>query len=207
MIPLEQVRPHERPSRVLFTVYLVRAIGGAIGVFIAIGFIVLRVGGAAAFSKASEAADKAGVPVLAIASLGFLVVYAIVALALYVRFRTLRYRWDEDGVTRIWGLLFRRESFVAYKRIQDAQVTQGIVERAFGIGTVAIQTASATQGAAETIEGMREFKLIREFLYERMRGVSAVPAATGPALAPELALVGEIRDEMRALRMAVERRR
>jgi len=211
MPTLDEIRRLERPSRTLFTVYLVRAIGIAIGILFAIGVIAARMAGEH-IKDVFTALEKANVPIAAAIAGLFLVSYLLASLGLYVRFRTLRYRWDEDGLTRQWGLLFRRESFLAYKRIQDAKVSQGVVERFFGLGTVSIETASGSKGLEESIEGMREFQLVRDFLYERMRGHGApAPAASSepavPASLPEeVALVNAIRDEMRALRGAVEAR-
>jgi uncharacterized membrane protein YdbT with pleckstrin-like domain len=202
VVSLDQVRGLDRPDRALFTVYLVRSVGTAIGVLLALGFIALRI---ADWQKIVDAARKLaaeGLPIVALVLLAFLVCYGISAFAFYVRYRTLRYRFDEDGLTRQWGLLFRRESFLAYKRIQDAQVTQGIVERFLGIGTVSIQTASGSKGYDESIEGMRSFELVRDFLYERMRGASVSPAKAAN-VPEEVALVGEVRDAVRALREAV----
>jgi putative membrane protein len=209
MVSLDQVKHLERPSRALFTVYLVRAIGVAIGILLALGFIALRAGGDA-LSKLAEHARRSDVPLVAIVAALFLIAYVIAAFGFYVRFRTLRYRFDEDGLTRQTGLLFRHESFLAYARIQDARVTQGVVERLFGLGTVAIQTASGTKGLEESVEGMREFELIRDFLVERMKGGTATTKSAKPTASvasEELALVNEIRDEMRSLRVAVEGRR
>jgi putative membrane protein len=205
MATLDDVRQLTRPDRALVTVYLVRAIGGAFGVLMALGFIALRAFGWDGIEAGIKRAGEAGVPVVALGALVFLVCYAIAALALYVRFLTLRYEFAEDGFTRRWGLFFRRESFLAYGKIQDAQVSQGAVERFFGIGTVAIQTAAGTRGFEESIEGLREFNLVRDFLYGHMRGAHAKPSA--PSVPAEIGLVNEIRDEMRALRLAVEARR
>jgi putative membrane protein len=203
MVAIEDVRDLERPDRALVSVYLVRAIGGAVGVLVALALIGLRTFGWDRISATIHEAAGVGIPVAALAAGAFLACYAIAALAYYVRYLTLRYRFDEDGFTRRWGLLFRRESFLAYGRIQDAMVTQGVVERFFGIGTVAIQTASGTKGFEESIEGLREFERVRDFLYERMgRGPHAPISA-----AKEVALVNEIRDEVRALRVAIETRR
>lgn len=204
MVSLDQVRPLERPSRALFTVYLARAVGGAIGILVTVGFIALRFVEWEKLRELAREAEARGIPVVALAAAVFLVAYALSALAFYVRFRTLRYRFDADGLTRQWGLFFRRESFLAYARIQDAQVSQGVLERFFGIGTVAIQTASGSKGFEESIEGLREFELVRDFLYEKMRGAKEAPAALEPG--EEIALVNEVRDAVRELRAAVERR-
>lgn len=210
MVELSEIQHLTRPSRVLFTVYLVRAIGAALGLIVAIGFIAFRFVDWAQIQEGFKKAEAEGIPIVALVGAIFLVCYAVAAFGFYVRYRTLRYRFDEDGITRQWGLLFRRESFLAYARIQDVQVTQGVVERLFGIGTIAIQTASGSKGSEESIEGLPEFPKVREFLYDRMKGKksSAAPSATSQAaaLALEVRLANEVRDAVRELRLAVEGR-
>ena len=89
------------------------------------------------------------------------------------RFRTLRYTFDDEGVTMRWGILFRREATLTYERIQDIHLTSNLVQRWLGLGTVQLQTASGTASAEITIEGLQAFELIRDYLYSRMRGVAA----------------------------------
>jgi putative membrane protein len=107
-----------------------------------------------------------------------------------------------------WGILFRREIRLTYKRIQDIHVTRNVIERWLGIGTVEIQTAAGASGAEMSLLGMREHEAVRDFLYRRMRGYAAVPgdapgdtagdAAGGDGEA--LRLLREVRDELRAAR-------
>ena len=82
--------------------------------------------------------------------------------------------------------------------------------KAVGSGSgsgIAIQTASGTSGAEMTIEGVREFNQLRDYLYTRMRGARGEPVAS-EAQPPEsgedeaLALLREIRDLMRRKRGA-----
>jgi uncharacterized membrane protein YdbT with pleckstrin-like domain len=139
------------------------------------------------------------------ANVGFL--FALVPL--YFRFKTLRYRFDAAGVSVSHGILWRKESYLTYARIQDIHVSRNIFERWLGLGKVEIQTASGSASAAESIEGVREYNEIRNFLYARMRGhklkagVEAAPAETAPADA----VLAEIRDELRAIRESIEAKR
>jgi len=94
----------------------------------------------------------------------------------YFRYRTLRYRFDEQGVTMRWGVLFRREITLTYARIQDIHLVSNVVERWLGLGRVQIQTASGQSGAEMTIEGLSDFESVRDELYRRMRGARE----TGP---------------------------
>lgn len=70
-----------------------------------------------------------------------------------------------------WGILFRREISLTYARIQDIHLTSNVVERWLGLARIQIQTASGSAGAEMTIEGLRDFEMIRDGLYSRMRGV------------------------------------
>ena len=131
----------------------------------------------------------------------------------WLRYRTMRYRFDEQGVSMRWGALFRREIHLAYTRIQDLHLESNVVERWLGLARIAVQTASGSAKAEMTIEGIREFEALRDFLYSRMRGHAAesggkagVPAAAGALPADDLASVlREVAGELRALRLALER--
>ncbi len=142
-----------------------------------------------------------------------------VILPYYFRYITLRYRFDDHGVSVSHGLIWRRETYLTYARIQDIHVTRNIFERWLGIGTVQIQTASGSSAATESIAGLKAFQDVRNYLYARMRGhrggpqpgalaasatAPGVPALTDDALAID-ALAG-IRDELRAVRQLLEAR-
>ncbi|HEX2163153.1 MAG TPA: PH domain-containing protein, partial [Thermoanaerobaculia bacterium] len=140
--------------------------------------------------------------------------FFVLFVPFYFRYHTLRYRFDEEGVSMRWGVLFRREIHLTYSRIQDIHLTSNLVERWLGLAKVQIQTASGSSKAEMTVEGRQDFEAIRDFLYARMRGMSdaprrgrpaaAVPAGGGAATAaadPELAgLLREVAAELRALR-------
>src|SRR5437773_419741 len=126
-----------------------------------------------------------------LASLVFLPLFPIVIIPMYFRYHTMRYKFSEDGISMSWGILFRREVIVNYARIQGIHLKSNIVERWLGLARILVQTASGTQSAELTIEGIKEFELLRDFLYSRMRGVkdnrAAVPgkiASTSMAVTP-----------------------
>lgn len=133
-----------------------------------------------------------------------LVAFPITIVPLWIRYHTLRYRFDEDGVGMSVGMLFRREVHLAYRRIQDIHVTRGLVQRWLGLATVSIQTASGSASAEMTIEGVLDPDGLRDWLYARMRGVredAPAPAADAPA-DEALVVLREIRDALRADRAA-----
>ncbi len=136
---------------------------------------------------------------------------------LYFRYHTMRYKFTDDGISMSWGILFRREIIVNYARIQDIHLKSNIVERWLGLARILVQTASGSGSAEMTIEGLKEFEALRDFLYSRMRGVKdhhAAPAAAtipAPAVATgsdELAAaLRETAAELRAVRLALEQRK
>lgn len=148
--------------------------------------------------------------------------FFVMLIPLYFRYHTLRYHFDDEGVSMRWGILFRREISLTYSRIQDIHLSSNFVERWLGLARVQVQTASGTASAEMTIEGLKDFDQIRDFLYSRMRGVrnlpSAAPAhAAASSPAPESSVVGDADDladllkaiarEVRDLRKDLERTR
>lgn len=135
-----------------------------------------------------------------------------VTLPLFMaRYHTLRYRLDEHGVWMRVGLLFSKESNLTYRRIQDVHVTRGLIQRWFGISSVAIQTASGSATAEITIEGVRDADALRDFLYARMRGARDEPEharadEAGQSPGDEaLMLLREVRDALKSLGERLER--
>jgi uncharacterized protein len=128
----------------------------------------------------------------------------VVALVLYFRYHTLRYRFDDQGVSISYGILFRREAFLTYKRIQDIHVKRNVVERWLGLGTVEVETAAGSGSGPELIQGLVEYEMVRDYLYARMRGASHEPAKHKEGTAE---LLVEIRDALRETRAALTERR
>jgi putative membrane protein len=144
-----------------------------------------------------------------IRSLAGLVLAPLVWIPHYFKYHTLKYTIGDEGISASWGILFRREVHLAYKRIQDIHVKRSLVERYLGIGTVELQTAAGSATAELALEGMEHFEALREFFYRRMRGVeSATEPAPASASADEvLELLRSIRVELDGARAALEAQR
>jgi putative membrane protein len=156
--------------------------------------------------------------------LGALVIpplFPIIVLPLWFRYHTMRYKFTDEGISMSWGILFRREVIVNYARIQDIHLRSNLVERWLGLARILVQTASGSSSAEMTIEGIKEFEALRDFLYARMRGVHdpahpAAPSPAGAATVSGAATVGatgevaaalrEAARELRAVREALARR-
>ena len=125
----------------------------------------------------------------------------------YFRYHTMRYDFDEEGISMRWGILFRREITLTYARIQDIHLTSNILERWLRLARIQIQTASASASAEMTIEGLHEFEAVRDFLYSKMRGVrGGHPAATQTGDGDLAAALRDVASELRAVREALEKR-
>jgi len=99
-----------------------------------------------------------------------IIAFPFVLVPLLCKYFTLRYSFDDKGVSMSWGVLFHKEIYLTYRRIQDIHVTRNLFHRWLGLASVALQTAGGTAGAEMTIEGLRQPELLRDFLYSQMRG-------------------------------------
>jgi uncharacterized protein len=146
-----------------------------------------------------------------VVSLLTVVGFPFVILPLFFRYETLRYRFDSEGVSMSWGILFRREIYLTYRRIQDIHLTRNILQRWMGLATVSVQTASGSATQEMSIEGILQADQLRDFLYAQMRGarhetelpgeahtaLAAAPGAAGNGADEALSLLREIRDVLK----------
>jgi putative membrane protein len=150
----------------------------------------------------------------ALGSLLFGPFFFVPLIPLYFRFHTMQYRFDAEGVSMRWGILFRREVNLTYARIQDIHLTSNLVERWLGLAEVKVSTASGSTAAEMTIEGLLEFELVRDFLYMKMRGAHDRPAGrpaptadagTGTGGDGLVAALRQVSEDLRAVRAALEK--
>jgi putative membrane protein len=131
--------------------------------------------------------------------------FPIVLLVHLCKYWTLQYTFDDEGIAMKWGVLWRREIHLTYRRIQDIHLTRNVVQRWMGLANVSVQTAGASAAPEMVIEGAPDPDGLRDALYARMRGASsvtvparspagAVSPASDPAAGEAIALLEEIRD-------------
>ena len=133
--------------------------------------------------------------------------FPFVLLPLFFKYETLRYRFDAEGIAMTWGILFRREIYLTYRRIQDIHLTRNILQRWMGLATVSVQTASGSAMPEMSIDGILQAAELRDFLYAKMRGGHgetpvAAPSDTSPQPASDdevLPILCDIRDSLRQL--------
>lgn len=127
--------------------------------------------------------------------------FPIAVLPLFFKYETLKYRFDEHGISMSWGILFRREVYLTYRRIQDIHLTRNLLQRWMGLATVSVQTASGSATPEMSIDGILQADELRDYLYKQMRGAKgeSESEATGKGPAPvdeALVLLREIRDAL-----------
>lgn len=88
------------------------------------------------------------------------------------KYWTLAYAFDDEGVSMKWGVLWRREIHLTYRRIQDIHLTRNVLQRWMKLANVSIQTAGGSSAPEMVIEGAPDPEFLRDALYARMRGAS-----------------------------------
>lgn len=141
----------------------------------------------------------------AIVSVFALIAFPIVFLVHYIRFRTLRYRFDDEGVWMGWGWLWRQEISLTYRRIQDIHVTKNIIQRWLGLASVQLQTAAGGVSPQMVIEGVLDAEKLRDFLYVKMRGARGEMAAKPGSSDASVESGDEVTALLREIRAGIER--
>jgi uncharacterized membrane protein YdbT with pleckstrin-like domain len=125
----------------------------------------------------------------------------VMFLPLFFKYETLRYKFEDDGMSMSWGILFRHEIHLTYRRIQDIHLSRNLIQRWLGLATLSIQTASGSASPEINIEGILEAEQLRDYLYSKMRGARSLDEdGTNGEQHPQdeaLNLLREIRDLLR----------
>ncbi len=94
---------------------------------------------------------------LAISIAGWALAFGGVVLFCYfwpkLHHRHLRYRVDQAGVRIRRGILWRNTISIPASRVQHTDVSQGPLQRRYGLATLTVHTAG-TEGASISLEGL-----------------------------------------------------
>lgn len=137
--------------------------------------------------------------------------FFLILIPRYFRYHTLRYRFDDEGVSMRWGILFRREISLNYSRVQDIHLSSNFIERWLRLARIEVQTASGSASAEMTIEGVLEYEQVRDFLYSKMRGASdqnekPIEGSTAPSDDDLATILRQVASELRSIREELEKR-
>ena len=100
-------------------------------------------------------------------------------LAIYLRYDTTWYVFSDRSMRLRRGIWVIRESTITFENVQNVKVTQGPLQRYFGIANVVVETAGGGGAAAEAgagmsmhaglIEGIAEAAQIRDSIMSHVR--------------------------------------
>ncbi|MEL7497129.1 MAG: PH domain-containing protein [Planctomycetota bacterium] len=114
----------------------------------------------------------------AILAAGLVLIFGMFCLAFLwprIEFNRLKYRIDREGLEIRRGVVWRHQITIPLGRVQHADVSQGPIQRMFGIGTLMVHTAG-TQNASVGLEGLehQHAVAIRDFIVHQRKGQDAV---------------------------------
>lgn len=160
---------------------------------------------------------------LALPALLIAVVPDIIAyLAIHLRYDTTWYVMTDRSLRIRRGIWIIHETTITFENVQNVKITQGPLQRWFGIADLLVETAGGgvpapsahqhqtTSSHRGLIEGIAAAHQIRDLLLARIRRsrsaglgdeAAELPARRGPAWSAEhLAILSEIRDAALALK-------
>jgi len=118
----------------------------------------------------------------------------------------LSYVIQEDRLTIQKGILTKTLQNILYRAITDSLLRRSLYDRILGIGSIKIQTAGQSQGAAAyegSLTGLVAYDRIHNLLRERIRSLQPTsPSATArePTGDPVEQALGQILEELRVIR-------
>jgi membrane protein YdbS with pleckstrin-like domain len=137
-----------------------------------------------------------------------LVIMLTIGVWLPAYYRSIEYGIDAESVRSSRGVFWKRTTTVPFHKITNIDITQGPLQRAFGIGTIHVQTAGAggSQGGQaelllqgiDDLEGLRDGLLARTLERGRERKVEGL--ADVPQASPVLEELTRIRRLLENLR-------
>ena len=139
----------------------------------------------------------------------FLMVMALIALWTPVFFKTLEYCIESDAVKMNRGVFWKRRVTVPFNKITNVDVSQGPLQRRFGLGTIHVQTAGAggAQGAQAELRmiGIKDFEGLKEIIMDGVRGFSSLQFEKTTADISDTNILTNILEELRAIRRVLDK--
>ena len=136
----------------------------------------------------------------------FSAIFWIAAIILSVFYhRSLSYEIQDDEIIVRVGIVTKSVKHVPYRTVTNITVKRGILDRAFNIGTLAIQTAgmSGTSGAEQSLVGLVDVQSVYDDVVVKLREFRGAMAPT--AAVEESAAGDSVLEELRAIRRALEK--
>ena len=118
-------------------------------------------------------------PIVFGAILMFLVLMMLpVLLWIFFFYASLEYAIDSDSVKGKSGVLWKKYVTIPFTKVTNLDITQGPIQRMFGIGTIHVQTAGAGGQQGEKAElrlsGIKNLHEIKDEIMAKIRAYTAV---------------------------------
>ena len=144
----------------------------------------------------------------------WLLIMVLILLWIPAYYRSVSYAIEDDAIRGESGVFWKRYVTVPFTKITNIDVTQGPLQRAFGIGTISVQTAGAGGNQAIRAElrliGIRYLEGVKEKIRERIRTYSDGKVKQQPiepaGKTKEPPVLEQILQELRAIRETLEKR-
>jgi len=134
----------------------------------------------------------------------FLVFLAAVAAWIPAYYNTLEYSIDREAVRMRHGVFWKKHVTVPYHKITNVDVSQGPIQRQYGLGTVHVQTAGAggSQGGKAELKmlGIREYDRLKDIVMEGVKTHNTHQPAREASSVSEQTLLQNILRELQAIR-------
>jgi membrane protein YdbS with pleckstrin-like domain len=155
--------------------------------------------------------DFPGVIFTEILVIVFLVIGLPIALWIPAFYRSLEYVIDHDSIKAKNGVFWKRNVTIPFSKVTNVDVTQGPLQRKFGLGTIHVQTAGAggQQGSVAELRlyGIKDFDRLKDVIFLHISaytGRGASQQAAGPSTRSDSEILGDILGEITAIRRRLE---
>jgi len=152
--------------------------------------------------------------VLLLCLVGWLVVMGLILVWIPAYYKSLEYLIDSDSIKMKKGVFWKKNVTIPFTKITNLDVTEGPVQRMFGIGTIKVQTAGAggQQGAQPELKllGVRDLEGVKDSIMERVRGYTISGSSEVKEKAAEggdSEILGRMLEELTAIREVLEKKR
>jgi len=153
--------------------------------------------------------DIAGKVVFAVILVIFVIIVCLFVLWIKAYYKTLEYSIESESLKMSCGVFWKKRVTVPYQKITNVDISQGPLERKYGLGTIHAQTAGAggAQGArAElTMPGIRDFEMLKDLIMEKVKIHSSFKHEKAPQAESELEILRSMLKELRTIREALGR--
>ncbi len=134
----------------------------------------------------------------------WLVLFILADLYIVAAYKNIRYRLDSEAVLLNIGVFWKRHTMVPYSKITNLDITQGPLERMFGLSKIHIQTAGlsgANNPQAELMMiGITDPELLKSQIMSRSSKLAAKSANLDDEATLSSDVLQAILDELKLIR-------